>query len=279
MPKENQSVPNYLTLEKKHTDMISKIKSFFARKVKTAPQTYNPPIKISVINATTVLLDTDITPVVSALQIQASRDFAPVYGIDAKLTQIPKGQTAPAGTWQIVLMDTSDVAGALGYHDLTSDGLPISKCFIKTDMDNGAVWSVTVSHEMVEMMADPWINLTVFVQTTNTAGKLYAYEVADAPEADRYAYLINGVKVSNFVHPAWFGVAGSKDKLDHLGLITTPLALLPGGYISIFDVTNSASGWTQVTADKVIHQHRTNFKHGSRRERRQRGHANWKKSL
>lgn len=242
-----------------------------------ATSAYNAPVKIAIMNASTVLTDAQIAPVVAALQIQVSRDFAPVYGIDAQLTQIPKGQAAPAGSWQLIMMDTSDQAGALGYHDLTTAGLPLGKCFIKTDMDNHAIWSVTVSHELLEMLADPWINLTVFVQRTNTAGKLYAYEACDACEADNLAYDINGVKVSDFVHPAWYGVAGSTDKLDQMGHIRTPLALLPGGYIGVFNVTKGG-GWTQLTADTILHAHRNDFKEGSRRERRQRGHHNWKKS-
>jgi Fe-S cluster assembly iron-binding protein IscA len=34
------------------------------------------------------------------------------------------------------------------------------------------------------MLGDPNINLTVFVQNSNTAGMLYAYKVCDACEDD-----------------------------------------------------------------------------------------------
>src|SRR5947209_4085574 len=93
--------------------------------VPTVPQTYNPPIQIAVVNSCTVLSDSQITPVVQALQIQVSRDFAPVYGLDAKLVQVSKGAKVPAGMWQLVMLDNADQAGALGYHDLTTDGLPL----------------------------------------------------------------------------------------------------------------------------------------------------------
>jgi hypothetical protein len=235
------------------------------------------PIKIAVINQCSVLGDADVQPVVQALQTQVSRDFAPIYGIDAQLIFVPKGHAAPSGTWQLVLLDNSDQAGALGYHDLTNEGLPIGKVFAKTDIQYGANWTITTSHELLELLADPWINLTVFDQTSNTAGKLYAYEVCDAPEADQYAYLIGNVHVSDFVYPAWFGVPGSHTKFDHMGKITRPLQLLHGGYIGVFDVTKGG-GWTQITAEKVLHAHRNDFKEGSRRERRKRGSQDWKKS-
>lgn len=234
-------------------------------------------IPVSVINRTTVLTDAQIQTAVGDLQIQVTRDFAPVYGIDAKLTFVPKGQNPAPGTWWLVLADTSDQAGALGYHDLTSDGLPIGKAFIKSDIEAGASWTVTVSHELLEMLADPWINLTVFVQNSDTAGTLYAYEVCDTCEADNYGYKINTTLVSDFAYPEWWGVPGSKRKLDHMGHVQRVLQILPGGYIGAFQVT-SGSGWTQKTSEKTLHAHREKPKTGSRRERRARGGKLWKRS-
>lgn len=261
--------------------MLNQLINFFKKTTvpPATPSVYNAPITVAIVNQCTVLTDAQVTPVVAALQVQVSRDFAPAWGIDAHIIQVMKGQVAPKGTWQLVLLDNTDQAGALGYHDLTSDGLPISKAFMKTDIDNGAIWSVTVSHELLEMLADPWINLTVFVQSTNTAGKLYAYEVCDTCEADNLAYDINGVKVSDFVHPAWFGIPGSKDKLDHMAHLTRPFQLLAGGYIGEFDVAKGG-GWKQLTAQTVVHQHRNDAVNtvGSRRERRKRGHNAWKLS-
>jgi hypothetical protein len=54
------------------------------------------------------------------------------------------------------------------------------------------------------MLADPNINLTVFVQDADTTGTLYAYEVCDACEDDSLGYQINNVLVSDFVYTAWF---------------------------------------------------------------------------
>ena len=55
-------------------------------------------------------------------------------------------------------MDDSDQAGALGYHDLTSAGLPMGKVFARTDLQNNLSWTVTVSHELLEILGDPMIN-------------------------------------------------------------------------------------------------------------------------
>lgn len=94
-------------------------------------------IKVAVVNASTVLKDNDISKAIPALQTQVHRDFAPAWGVEADLVFVPKASTPPAGAWWLVILDNSDVAGALGYHDLTSEGLPLGKVFAATDQENG----------------------------------------------------------------------------------------------------------------------------------------------
>ena len=100
-------------------------------------------IKISIINASTVLTDAQVSKVVPALQTQVHRDFYPAWGIDADLTFVPKGSKPVKGTWQLVILDNSDQAGALGYHDLTKDGLPLGKVFRKR-IEEHFGWGKTV---------------------------------------------------------------------------------------------------------------------------------------
>jgi len=238
------------------------------------PQT--APIQISVINASTVLSDTEIRPVVNALQQQVTNDFRPAWGVDAELTFVPTGAIPPNGTWWLTILDDSDQAGALGYHDLTPDGMPLGKVFAGTDLRYGNSWSVTASHELLEMLADPNINLTVFVQNANTTGTLYAYEVCDACEADSQGYKIGNVLVSDFVYPAWFEDFRSQGstQFDQTNHIQSPLELLPGGYIGIFNVTDG-TGWTQLTAEKKPTETLSRGNVGSRRERRRTPRQNW----
>lgn len=236
--------------------------------------------QISVINESTVLTDADVTPVVVALQQQVTNDFRPIWGTDAELKMIPQGTPAPAGTWSLVILDDSDQAEALGYHDLTPDGLPLGKIFAASDLKAGTSWSVTASHELLEMLADPNINLTAFVQNANTSGTLYAYEVCDACEDDSFGYQINNVLVSDFVYPTWFEnfrEQGST-QFDRMNQIQSSLQLLTGGYIGVFNVTDG-TGWQQQTAEKTPLNMRHRGHVGSRRERRSISRNQWLTSL
>jgi len=234
------------------------------------------PIQISVINASTVLTDSEIRPVVNALQQQVTNDFQPAWGVDAELTFVPTGTTPPTGTWWLTILDDSDQAGALGYHDLTADGMPLGKVFAATDLKYGNSWSVTASHELLEMLADPNINLTVFVQNANTTGTLFAYEVCDACESDNFGYKIGNVLVSDFVYPAWFEdfrTQGST-QFDQTNHTQSPLELLTGGYIGTFNVSDG-TGWTQITAEKDLTETLNRGNVGSRRERRRTPRQQW----
>jgi len=244
------------------------------------PRSQLATIQISVINQCTVLTDDEVSTVVGALQKQVTNDFRPAWGVDAELQFVPSTGQPAAGTWWLSILDNSDQANALGYHDLTPDGLPIGKVFAGTDLQIGASWSVTASHELLEMLADPNINLTVFVQDAETTGTLYAYEVCDACEADNLGYSIDDILVSDFVFPSWFESfrAQGSTQFDQQSAIQGPLQLLPGGYIGTFDVS-AGSGWQQTTAEKRLQSmtHRGNV--GSRRERRRTAREQWVKSM
>jgi len=229
---------------------------------------------IAIINSSTAMKDAELAPIVQALQIQVSNHFAPIYGQDATLVQIKTGQNPPPGSWWLVFLDSSDVAGALGYHDLTSEGLPLGKVFAGTDLQYGNLPSVTASHELLEMLGDPYCG-----NCDQSGNLLYAHEVSDACESDDLGYFIGAqVKVSDFVFPAWFSAAG-QGKMDYAGHITKPFELAPGGYISYMDLTNT-QGWQQEFAKKnsAIQDPQSRARVGSRRERRRTPLAQWVRS-
>jgi hypothetical protein len=226
---------------------------------------------VAVINRSSVVNDTEVRTITTALQKQVTDHFKPFWGVDASLTFVGQGDLARKDAWWLTILDDSDQAEALGYHDVTVTGLPLGKAFAKSDLAAGYRVSVTVSHELLEMLADPEINLCAQV-----GDRLYAYEVCDPCEADPFGYLIGDTLVSDFVTPAWFRpTLASPGPYDFREVLDKPLTLLAGGYLQYLQLTDSA-GWQQETASKSQQQQRPRV--GSRRERRRVRRDSWSRS-
>jgi hypothetical protein len=210
------------------------------------------PIKIAVINHSTVVNDVEVKKVVAALQKQVTRDFYPVWGVNARLRFLPRGAKPRANDWWLVILDDSNQAGNLGYHDLTPHGNPIGKVFAGSDKKYGYEWTVTASHELLEMLADPYGNLSILEETEH-GKKLYAYEVCDPSKGDKFGYRIGGVLVANFVYPAWFEnhrKPGST-RFDHRDHIRKPLKVVSSGYIPVYNILKKRKGWEHEHADRA----------------------------
>jgi hypothetical protein len=234
-------------------------------------------IPIAVVNASTVVSEDEVLAATAAVQIQVRRDFAPVWNIDADLAVVPAGASPPVGAWWAIILDNSDLGSALGYHDLTSDGQPLAKVFAGTAKQSGEPWTTLLSHEVLEMLADPYIYLTALAPG-EFGLLLYPYENCDACQSPKYGYLIGDQLVSDFVYPAWFDpnqTPGSQ--LDFGKHIQRPFQLLPGGYSLIYDLS-LGTGWHLITGADTERAYTMRPRVGSRRERRRSGLTSWLKS-
>jgi len=195
-----------------------------------------PTIACFIDKSTKTPLGVGLDALVKAMQAYVSQYVAPVWGTPAKLV---KSTGFRKNAWAMVFLDNADAPGALAYHDLTPDGLPISKVFVKTTLDSGDLVSVSASHELVEMLVDPAINM----MTTGPDPKtIYAYESADPVEA--LSFKVNGIPMSDFVYPSYFEVfhkPGSV-KFDQLKKVKRPFQILGGGYQIVF----KNGKWSQV---------------------------------
>ncbi len=179
---------------------------------------------IACFNQATTPLGVDFNKLIAALQAYVDQYVAPVWGTPAKLV---KSKDFVAGAWAVAFLDDSDEANALAYHDLTPSGLPLSKVFVRTTIENGDKVSVSASHELVEMLVDPAINM----MTTGPDPKtVYAYESADPVEA--LSFNVNGIPMSDFVYPSYFEGFRKPNsvKFDQLGKVKRPFQILAGGY-------------------------------------------------
>lgn len=183
--------------------------------------------QIAIVNRSAAIGDAGLASLIPALQTQISRDFAPFWGVDATLHFVGRGETPDPAHWQCLVLDDSDESGDLGYH-LDPAGIPQAKVFAAEDLRYGASLSVTLSHELLEMLADPTA-VRVFPQ----GEVVYIVEVCDPVESDDDGYDIAGVRVSNFATPRYFGLAdpGGDPRFDFRGLLQAGIPTLrPGGY-------------------------------------------------
>ena len=226
--------------------------------------------QIAVFNESTVQSDTfrgesDVQKMLPAFEQQWNQDLRPVWGVEqASFTLLPQGQTPDAGSWWLVFLDDSDQARALAYHDLTNDGMPISKVFVRTILNHRESLSVAATHELCEMAVDPWLNSAY---QDPRSGTFWAGEVCDPVEADRYAYPIGDILVTDFITPNWFAHQRAGSAMDFKLHAARAFEVLAGGYAQYFD---PRFGWRQVTGSMAMLSGGAEPAHGARRERRTR---------
>ncbi len=235
-------------------------------------------ISIAVINESTasnLLTDPDVKEMLPAFSTQWNQDLDPVWGVgSARFTFVPKGHAPASGSWWVVFLDDSDQADALAYHDLTNEGLPISKVFVKSLSADKASLSVGATHEICEMAVDPWLN-SAYQDAHNI---FWAGEICDPVESDQYGYETHGVLVTDFVTPNWFGHPHAEGPIDRQGHAKRPFEVLSGGYAQKYE---PKSGWHQVNgAHSAARGRVVQAPKGSRRERRARfsREGRWQKS-
>jgi hypothetical protein len=180
----------------------------------------------------------EVVKVSAALQKQASRDFAPIWNVSATVDSFEQLSDVPLGYWPVIVRD--DVVTkweAAGIH-LDQSGQPFALVQASSD------WSLTASHEVLEMLADPFGERLVAgnlpAQAKGKSPKKappqrveFLVEVCDPSEADAFSYTVNDVQVSDFYTPAFFDPVGSGSvRYSFTGALTGPRQILKGGYLS-----------------------------------------------
>lgn len=176
----------------------------------------------------------DVSQVAAALQKQATRDFGPLWHVNATVDAFDRLESVPIDYWPVILLDDIQEPGAAGYH--TDDhGQPFS--LVQVDDS----WPLTASHETLEMLADPFGNRTIAgapppnspAPVSQLKRVTYLVEVCDPCESDQFAYSVNGITVSDFItHHFYDPKTKSHIQYSFQGSITAPHMVLEGGYVS-----------------------------------------------
>lgn len=204
------------------------------------------PVHVALVDDTGEISSSDLTTMAGAMSEQIQHDFAPVWHVAASVGAYP---SAPAGTWAVHIQKQLDQPGALGYHT-DSQHQPVA--FVEFTPD----WTITVSHEVLEMLADPWgsrvhkAELPSGVENDYQQFGLssaqdrvsYLLEVCDPCEGTSYS--VGGQRLSDFLLPAWYRTAPRPAlAYSQAGGCTKPREVANDGYVS-FSV--SSGEWFQV---------------------------------
>ena len=204
---------------------------------------------ITVINATRGRLsDERLQTALRAINRQIADDFQPYWGFGATLRLVgtPRAKLRKVdlrdmrGDAILYVYDEVRASDADGFHMSWFRGVPYGVVYVTLADRMSEDWTVTLSHEALELIADPETNLLVQAPGPRRRRNVYYwYEVCDPVQNE--SYLVDGERVSNFVLPAYF-TAGEEvnGRNDFLGTRTggrmlRSFGVNPGGYLGYYD--------------------------------------------
>ena len=219
---------------------------------------------ISVINHTDgKISDEAVQTAIRAINRQIRYDFEPYWGLGATLRLEGRTSARPRtqsiadmrGDAVIYLWYGHAVDDALGYHNTNNGGVPFGFVFMELSKKLDENWTVTLSHEALELIGDPEVNLLVKgPHPAHPKTIVYHwYEMCDAVQAETYK--IDGVEVANFVLPLYFTggeeLGGRNDFLGraHKGKTLQSFGVNPGGYVGFFNPSTGKDVTFAMTGD------------------------------
>jgi len=172
-----------------------------------------------------------------ALNLQVTRDLPQFWPVSATVMYLPNPKKIPAGVWPVQLVKTLPPDEGGFHSDIHKQ--PYAKVIASP---NDPTWTIDASHEILEMLVDPYGNrMQSSIAIEIIGGKIqdgtgqygYLVEACDPCEDNSYAYTINGVAVSDFITPHFYDpIVTPGTRYSFTGAIKGPRQILPGGYIS-----------------------------------------------
>jgi len=204
---------------------------------------------ISIINQTEGRhSDEEFQRAIRAINRQIKEDFEPYWSLGATLRlegkstpKMKQGAADMRGDAVLYVRNEVRVSDTLGYHDTYNRGIPFGVVFTELSEELNESWTVTLSHEALELIGDPEVNILVMGPHPEQPKRnvFYWYEMCDAVQDESYA--IDGVEVSNFLLPLYFTSTeergGRNDFLGrrHGGKTLRSFGVNPGGYVGFYN--------------------------------------------
>ena len=200
---------------------------------------------------------TEFIAALRAVNYQIKNQFVPAWGMPATLVyQKADGPASDPQTEDravLYVVREADIEGALGYHAANNGGTPYGFVFLDIAEQIGEPWTVTLSHEALELIADPLTNLLAAGPHPRYPSRLVFHWLEMANAVQDSTYLINGVAVSDFVLPHYFTV-DEEPKRPNRYLSTAPnlpsFGVAAGGYVGFYDPRTDGMDTYMAKGDK-----------------------------
>ena len=179
----------------------------------------------------------------AALQLQFNRDFFPLWKIPVSVDAVSDTYQLN-GQYPIHILDEAD-SSIQGIHEV-QDGTPMGIVQYTGDLS----WTVTASHEALEMAKDPFGKTTSYGWNpqNNQEQCLFLLEIADPVQSVKYQITQGSpIAVSDFVTPSYFSQSAQPgEKYSFTGKLGTPCDVLSNCYTYLLDASGS---WCQFSRD------------------------------
>jgi hypothetical protein len=208
--------------------------------------------------------------VAAAVQKQVTRDFTPAWGLPATVDAFADIESVPSDYHIVVVFgDPEELADrlefAIGAEAAARlidqfDGEQLAGVHLNEFtrqpfalVDGSPGWSVTASHEVLEMIADPFGNRLIAAAAPGESDRRvnYLLEVCDPCLSTWYP--VNGVPVADFYTPRYFDpVRTDGTRYSFTGEIWHPLQILENGYVTWIDPADSGLYQLQAGAAEPV---------------------------
>jgi hypothetical protein len=195
------------------------------------------PIEVGLVDTTGQIDPKLVEACAHSLDRQVAHDLAPAWGVKANVQYVKNGRKMPTGLWLIRLVKKLPPHEG-GFHQ-TKHNQPYAEVIASADDDS---WTIDASHELCEMLIDPYGNKMQSSKAIRIDGKgvkdtegqfNYLVEACDPCQAKECAYKIGDIHVSDCITPHYYDEVLRPDTRYSLnGAVKSPRQVLPGGYIS-----------------------------------------------
>jgi hypothetical protein len=228
------------------------------------------PHHIAIVSLTRAVSTRSLLQVTAALQKQVTRDFAPIWGLPATVDAFDDLTSVPNDYYRVIIFgDAGELADELqtqvgeqpavrlldelegrqiaGIHLNALTRQPFA---LVSATDS---WTVVLSHEVLELLADPSGNHLIAAAHPTRLDERVKYLIEVCDPCLSVWYPVNGVPVADFYTQRYFDPVGVNGiRYSFTGSIERPRQILEGGYLTFLDPRDSALYQMHAGSDEPV---------------------------